>query len=108
MNKYLSKLIHSILSNNEKSRDDWMLMIKEVHDREMVIWAFTPDDYYKAFFSGKLSNVQTIIRLWRLLQEKCPELRGETWEERQRQGGMLAREIAEEKTQLEIFDNEKN
>ncbi len=40
------------------------------------------------------------------MQEKHPELRGDTWEERQRQGGMVAMEFAEEKFhQLELFND---
>lgn len=104
MNKYLTRLITHILIDDEPARDDWMDTIRQVHDREMAIWYFTKEQYYEAFFSGHLSNVHTIKRLWQLVQEKHPELRGKTWEERQRQGGMIAAEIAEDKLyQLSLF-----
>jgi hypothetical protein len=105
MNNYLSRLIKNILIKDEVSRDDWMLTIKYVHDKELELWSYTKEEYYKAFFSNKLSNVHTIKRLWQFVQEKFPELRGKTWEERQRQGGMVAAEMVEEKIiQLEMFD----
>lgn len=95
MNNYLTRLITQILTKNEEARDDWMLTIKEVHDRELMIWYMDKSEYYDALFSGRLSNVQTISRVWRWVQEKRPELRGKTWEERQRQAGMVASEVAE-------------
>jgi len=96
MTNYLTRLVVQILINNEDARDDWMLTIREVHERELNIWYLSKADYFDALFSGKLSNVQTIARVWRLAQEKKPELRGKNWEERQRQSGMLASEFAEE------------
>ena len=96
MNNYLTRLVVQILVNNEDARDDWMLTIREVHERELSIWYMSKADYFDAFFSGKLSNVQTIGRIWRLAQEKRPELRGKNWEERQKQSGLLAAEFAEE------------
>jgi hypothetical protein len=106
MNKYLTRMITIILTNDVDARDDWMSTIKQVHDKEMVIWYYDKSQYYDAFFSNKLSNVHTIKRLWQLVQEKNPELRGETWEERQRQGGMIAKEMVEEKFyQLSLFND---
>jgi hypothetical protein len=96
MNNYLTRLVVQILVNNEDARDDWMLTIREVHERELSIWYMDKSEYFDAFFSGKLSNVQTIGRIWRLAQEKRPELRGKNWEERQKQSGLLAAEFAEE------------
>jgi hypothetical protein len=103
MNKYLSRIVRETLSKNKESRDDWMLVIKEVHDKELSLWCYDKKDYYDAFFSEKLSNVGSIVRLWRLIQEKCPELRGEEWELRQRQGGLMAKEIVED-NQLKLWD----
>lgn len=104
MNKYLTKLIKHILVNDVDARDDWMSTIRQVHDKEMALWCFEKQQYYEAFFSGNLSNVHTIKRLWQLVQEKYPELRGKTWEERQRQGGMIASEMVQEKIlQLSLF-----
>jgi len=96
MNNYLTRLVVQILAHNEDARDDWMLTIREVHERELGIWYMTKAEYFDALFSNKLSNVQTIARIWRLAQEKRPELRGKTWEERQKQSGLLASEFAED------------
>ena len=51
-------------------------------------------------------TVHTIRRIWQLVQEKFPELRGKEWEQRQKQAGMISQEIAEEKYhQIQLFDN---
>ena len=104
MNKYLSNLVKNTLLNNEDARDDWMLTIQIIHDKEMELLCCSKEDYYKKFFSCKFSNIDSITRLWRLLQEKHPELRGKTWLARQIQGGQVSMLIAREGyTQLEIF-----
>jgi hypothetical protein len=90
---YLSRMIYSILVNNKESRDDWMLVVKQIHDTEMAMWGILKADYYDALFGLKLANPQTISRIWRKIQEKYPDLRGEFWEDRQAQGGMIASQI---------------
>lgn len=92
--------------NNEDSRDDLLLTIRLVHDGEMAQWGFNKEEYYDAVFGEKLSSVHTIRRIWQLAQEKKPELRGKTWEERQKQAGLLAQEFAAEssiKAQISMF-----
>jgi hypothetical protein len=90
---YLSRMIYSILVNNKESRDDWMLVVKQIHDTEMAMWGIQKEDYYDALFSLKLANPQTVSRIWRKIQERCPDLRGEFWEERQAQGGIVSAQI---------------
>jgi hypothetical protein len=109
MNYYLINTVHAILKKNEIARDDWMLTVKEVHDREMYLFSFDKSEYYFCVFNEKLTNIQTISRTWRLLQEKFPELRGTQWEERQKQGGQYANQVAdaEFRMQLELFDFDK-
>lgn len=105
MQKYLTRLITKILTDDEASRDDWMLTIRKVHDMELQLWGHTKEEYYQAFFAEKVSNVHTIRRIWQLVQERRPELRGETWEERQRMGGMIAKEYAAmQDIQSSLFD----
>lgn len=107
MNYYLTNLIRYILMKDEDARDNWMSTIRQVHDREMSLLGIEVTDYYNALFSERLSNVHTIKRLWQLVQEKHPELRGETWEERQRQGGMIALDMVNSKyRQLSIFEDD--
>jgi len=104
MNKYLTRLITNILQNNIPARDNWMQAVKEVHDKEMQLWCFTKEQYYDAVFGGHLSNIHTIRRLWQFVQERNPSLRGETWAERQKYGGLVAQEVAESKYhQLDLF-----
>jgi hypothetical protein len=107
-NKNLTKVILTLLINNPELRDDWVSTIRMVHDIEMSINGIVQQDYYYAiFFSEKLSNVHTIKRLWQLVQENRKDLRGETWEERQRQGGMVAKEMVFlDPKQLNMFPNE--
>jgi hypothetical protein len=101
---YLSRMTYSILVNNKEARDNWMLVVKQIHDIEMATWAIPKTEYYDALFSLKLANPQTISRIWRKIQEHNPDLRGEFWEERQAQGGMVATEIAQGRFfQTELF-----
>jgi phenylacetate-coenzyme A ligase PaaK-like adenylate-forming protein len=105
MNRYLSRLVKQILIKDESCRDDVMKTLKEVHDRELSLWSYSKSEYYDAFFSDKLSNPETVGRLWRLIQEKFPELRGETWEERQKHSMNFAQQAAEGNLfQLGLFD----
>jgi hypothetical protein len=101
---YISKLTIAILKNNESSRDDMMLVVKSIHDFEISILGKEKSDYYECFFSGKLSSVKTIDRIWRKIQEKKPELRGKEWDMRQVQAGIISINVAAEKYgQLNIF-----
>jgi hypothetical protein len=101
---YISKLILNILKNNDKSRDDMMLVVKYIHDFELSVMGKDTSDYYECFFSGKLSSVKTVDRIWRKIQEKKPELRGKEWDMRQVQAGIISINVAMEKHgQLNIF-----
>ena len=98
---YISRMTFSILTNNKESRDNWMLVVKQVHDIEMITWVINKADYYDALFSFKLTNPQTICRIWRKIQEHNSELRGEEWEQRQQQGGQVAQEMIMEKDKFQ-------
>jgi len=113
INVTLISLIYHILSTNDKTRDDWMLCIKEVHSLEMISNRLSKEEYFDNLFykddSGEyscFSNVHTIKRLWQKVQEEYPHLRGLTWEERQRQGGQynIEKEID---GQLYLFTQEQ-
>jgi hypothetical protein len=105
MQKYLSRLVKHTLLSSEECRDDLLLTIKYVHDKEMQIWCYNKEQYYDAFFGGNLSSVHTIRRIWQFTQEKFPELRGKDWEERQKQAGLMSKEIIDSKNaQLDLFD----
>jgi len=105
-NKNLTKIILNLLIKNEYLRDDWVHTIRMVHDIEMRLHGIVQQDYYYTiFYTEKLSNVHTIKRLWQMVQEYRADLRGETWEERQKQGGMIAKEIVFiNPLQLKMFD----
>ena len=105
-NKNLTKVIFNLLVTNEDLRDDWVSTIRMVHDIEMATHGIVQQDYYYAvFYTPKLSNVHTIKRLWQMVQENRADLRGKTWEERQRQGGMIAKEMVFiDPKQLKMFD----
>ena len=102
----LTKRIVRLLIENKDLRDDWLTTIRIIHDKEMEIHNIPVQDYYySVFFTNKLSNTDTIKRVWAMVQEKRADLRGETWEERQRQGGMIAKEmIFIDPKQLKMFD----
>jgi hypothetical protein len=107
-NKNLTKLIVQLLTENYDLRDDWMTTIRMIHDKEMETHNIVQQDYYYAvFFTDKLSNTYTIKRLWQMVQEHRTDLRGKTWEERQRQGGMISKEMVFiDPRQLKMFSNE--
>jgi hypothetical protein len=83
----LIRLIYNILTQDKSTRDNWMRTIKIVHQTEMTIKGISTHQYFDAFFNEELSNVHTIKRLWQKVQEEFPKLRGDTWIERQKQGG---------------------
>ena len=104
--KNLTKLIVRLLIDNYVLRDDWLELVRMIHTQEMETNNISKQDYYDSvFFTNKLSNTYTIKRMWGMVQEKRADLRGNDWEERQRQGGMMAKKmILFDKTQLKLFD----
>lgn len=106
MKNYLSRLVREILKKDVKCRDDLFMTLKQVHDKELALWSYSKEQYYDAFFSEKLSNPETVGRIWRLLQEKFPELRGSEWEERQKKAGLITKEAAMDRLfQLDLFED---
>ncbi len=80
------KLIYNILTTTVETRDDWLLMIKMVHDYELEQYGIEKNKYYEAIFEKRiLTNVSTIIRYWRKVQQENVHLRGEKWDERQQE-----------------------
>ena len=101
---FISRMIYYLLVNDIPSRDDWMLVVKKVHDIEMVNYGIDKVDYYDSLFSFKLTNPQTISRIWRKIQEHNVELRGQNWEDRQKTSRYVREKIAEgEFFQLDMF-----
>lgn len=98
---HISRIVFSLLRDDNETRDDWMLMIRRVHDIEMKYHSITKSEYYDSFYANKFSNVDSIKRLWAFFQEHNPALRGEKWKERQRQGGEIASIISN--NQLNLF-----
>jgi hypothetical protein len=114
INVSLIQLIYNILSNDTETRDDWMLCIKEIHSIEMKIHGITKDDYFEKLYEKNdegeypyFSNVHTIKRLWQKVQEDFPNLRGLTWETRQKQGGQYVVDSLLEDNQLNIWTKEQ-
>ena len=106
VNKNLTKTIVNFLTHNFELRDDWLSLIRMVHDKEIKLHnIITQDYYYSVFFTDKLSNTYTIKRIWGMVQENRADLRGNRWEDRQTQGGMIAKEIVViDAKQLNMFD----
>ena len=79
------KLIYNILTSKDETRDDWLLTIKMVHDYEMIQMGIPNAEYYESLFEKRiLTNVHSIIRDWRKVQQDNEHLRGEEWSERQK------------------------
>jgi len=79
-----------------------MLLVKIIHDTEMSVRKIPKESYYHHFFNSEFSNVDSIKRLWALIQERNPKLRGEKWDERQRSASEIAKEILSHH-QLDLF-----
>jgi hypothetical protein len=110
----LIQLIYNILSNDAETRDDWMLCIKEIHSIEMKLHGISKKDYFDKLYEkddegeySYFSNVHTIKRLWQKVQEDFPNLRGLTWETRQKQGGQYVVDSLNDDTQLSFFSKEQ-
>ena len=94
-----------LLSNNLDLRDDWMGMVREIHLIQMKELGIDSKDYfYTLFYTEKLTNPQTIGRLWRLVQNERESLRGKLWKERQKQGGQISQEFAQGINQQQKLD----
>ena len=114
INVSLIQLIYNILDNHADTRDDWMLCIKKIHSIEMTIHGISKSDYFDKLFEmdgeGEypyFSNVHTIKRLWKKVQEDYVHLRGQTWEQRQKQGGQYNVDSYYDETQLTLFSQEQ-
>jgi hypothetical protein len=104
INNYVTKELGQLLARNVEARDNMVLCVKHIHDLEMQLLNVTENEYYIAFFGGKLSSVKTIDRIWRKLQEDIPELRGSEWEARQAQSGRIdITDLSYLKNQLNLF-----
>jgi hypothetical protein len=105
----IQRLVFNVLTESEKSRDDWMLAVKKIHELEMRIYGIQKSEYFDALFSDKLTNVQTVSRIWRKIQEDFPALRGDEWESRQTQGGQISKKgVSLDKSQLCLFNQEES
>ena len=114
LNFSLIGLIYHTLSNKAETKDDWMLCIKEIHSLEMLSKKISNEEYFEKLFESNefgeyinFSNVHTIKRLWQKVQEDFPHLRGDTWEERQRQGGQYNVKNYYDDTQLLLFSKDE-
>jgi len=104
LNNYVTKSLFVFLKENEEARDNMLDCVKHIHDLEMAVLSIPREDYYDAFFNGRLSSVKTIDRIWRKIQEDVPELRGSEWEARQVQSGRIEIEdLSYLKNQLNLF-----
>jgi len=101
----LHRLIYNLLTINIEARDNWMLTIKLVHQTEMTLQGIHLSDYFTTLYSEELSNINTIKRAWSKVQQIMPNLRGEKWEERQKQGGQYVSHI--DSSQLKLFNEEE-
>ena len=114
LNFSLISIIYHTLTNKVETRDDWMLCIKEIHSLEMLSKKISSEDYFEKLFEMdedgeyvNFSNVHTIKRLWQKVQEDFPNLRGNTWEDRQKQGGQYNVNSFYDDSQLSLFSQEQ-
>ncbi len=114
INVSIIELIYNILSNDKETRDDWMLCTKEIHSIQMKLHGISKADYFDKLYEKNnegeyhyFSNVCTIKRLWQKVQEDYPNLRGLTWESRQKKGGQFVIDSLIDDSQLSLFSKEQ-
>ena len=104
MNNYLTRELFELLKSQVTARDNMLECAQHVHNLEMAALNIPREDYYDAFFGGRLSSVKSIDRIWRKIQEDVPELRGSEWEARQAQSGRIdIEDLSYLKNQLNLF-----
>jgi hypothetical protein len=101
---YIKRITSDLLEKNLDSRDDMMLTVQYVHDYEMAMFSISKEQYYSALFSGRLSSIKTIDRIWRKVQEDRPDLRGNEWLERQVQAGNISAGAMRANGELRLFE----
>lgn len=101
-NEKLSTKIKTLLAKNKACRDNMMLTVSMLHEMELKQFGKGKKEYFDLLFSGKLSSIKTIDRMWRYVQEKNAHLRGKKWKERQ----MAAKEIKKEFYQQKSLFND--
>lgn len=104
LNNYLTREVFELLKSKATARDNMLECVQHVHNLEMAALSIPREDYYNAFFGGRLSSVKSIDRIWRKIQEDVPELRGSEWEARQVQSGRIdIEDLSYLKNQLNLF-----
>lgn len=101
----LIRLIYNILNEDVLARDNWMLTIKHIHSMEMKVKGVSKKDYFDSFHNEELTNIRTIHRLWQKVQEDYPHLRGDNWNDRQKQGGQFV--VSDFISQTSLFSKEE-
>jgi hypothetical protein len=100
-NEKICTKIKAILAKNHSCRDNMMLTVSMIHSKELKEFGKSKNDYFDLLFSGKLSSIKTIDRMWRYVQEKNPHLRGKKWKQRQVSASEVKKEFY---TQKKLFN----
>lgn len=77
----LPSKVEIILKSIPETRDNDRLLVSEIWNQEIGLVYFS--DFLSELERGNISHFETITRIRRRLQEKRPELRGESYEMRQ-------------------------
>lgn len=81
--------IEKLLKDHPSLRDDDNLLIAKVWSTELKNRGFTKLNLMDEFAGGNLTSPESITRVRRRLQEKNPNLRGLTYENRQERGNKI-------------------
>lgn len=85
--------VEKFISRFPELRDDDDRLIANVWNRQLKSLGYTEADCLRAVAKGLLVTPESIVRSRRKLQEKHPELRGLKWEQRQKRGNKIKKEI---------------
>jgi len=86
-------LVLDILLSKPKTRDKDILLYKEVYKYEIKALGLKNPDFFKLMEQGKVSNFETIGRIRRLLNQKCPDTRGASYKPRKKAEKKVRKEI---------------
>tara|TARA_R100001530_G_scaffold133380_1_gene106695 strand:- start:1719 stop:2027 length:309 start_codon:yes stop_codon:yes gene_type:complete len=81
------EIVRNLLENKPHLRDSDPKLIStywwmELKDKKINVNEITGFEFMQMFADSKLTNIKTIERMRRKLQEECPELRGKVYNAR--------------------------
>lgn len=85
--------VMALMVKNNRYKDDCKFLISGYYWNYCDIENLTAGEFLKNMANGMYPNPDDLARVWRKLLETNPELRGKNYEERQKKGDIVTRNI---------------